>query len=314
MNIKKFLICALCVPLLASCVAKSKFLAQEQKAASLADKNKELKTNLNIETQGRAALKKDNQALKDENEKLLSSLNAKKDELSKTIAELTVEKQDLTRKLSDTEKKSNDTKKVLQEKISDLTKTMQEEITNLKSVKAQTEKVLQEEIANLKNTHGQLVTGLKKEIESGQITVTQLKNKLTVNVLDKILFDSGHAGVKDSGKKVLKRIGNILKKIEDKDIRIEGHTDNVPISASLRKAFFSNWELSAMRATNVVRYLQYTVKIDPKRLIAAGFGPYRPIASNKTAEGKAQNRRIELILVPSEKEVVIEKKPEPKKK
>ena len=156
------------------------------------------------------------------------------------------------------------------------------------------------EIAKMKGTYDELVGNLKDEINNGQIQVTQLKDKLTLNMVEKILFNSGQAEVKESGKKILDSIASALKKIEDKDIRVEGYTDNVPISPKLQDRFPSNWELSAARATNVVRYLQDKDGLDPSHLIAAGFGQYHPISTNDTDEGWAQNRRIDIVLVPHE--------------
>jgi len=156
------------------------------------------------------------------------------------------------------------------------------------------------EISKLKGTYDELVGNLKNEIASGQIQVTQLKDKLTLNMVEKILFNSGQADVKESGKKVLDSIAAALKKIADKDIRVEGYTDNVPLSPKLRDRFPTNWELSTARASNVVRYLEEKAGLDPSHLIAAGFGQYHPISTNDTDEGRAQNRRIDIVLVPHE--------------
>lgn len=156
------------------------------------------------------------------------------------------------------------------------------------------------ELAKLKGTYDEVVGNLKSEISSGQIQVTQLKDKLTLNMVEKILFNSGEATIKESGKSVLDHIAAALKGIQDKDIRVEGYTDNVTLGPKLRDRFPTNWELSTARATNVVRYLQEKDGIDPSRLIAAGFGQYHPIAANDTPEGRAQNRRIDIVLVPHE--------------
>jgi chemotaxis protein MotB len=96
----------------------------------------------------------------------------------------------------------------------------------------------------------------------------------------------------------LERVGNIIKNVQDKIIRVEGHTDNVPIAVRLQKQFPSNWELSTARATNVVRFLQDKVGMDATRLQAVGLSEYHPIASNETPTGRSQNRRIEIALLP----------------
>lgn len=154
------------------------------------------------------------------------------------------------------------------------------------------------EINDLKSTYDALIDELKKEIEDGNIEITTLQEELTVNVLDQVLFDSGSAKIKPDGLDILKRVGKILKKVKDKTIIVEGHTDNVPISPALKKKYPTNWELSTSRATTVVRYLQEEVGIDPSMLKAVGLSEYRPVADNGTEEGRSRNRRIEIILNP----------------
>jgi chemotaxis protein MotB len=123
---------------------------------------------------------------------------------------------------------------------------------------------------------------------------------LSVTLVDRILFPSGEADITPEGVKILERIGNVLKTTEGKIIRVEGHTDNVAISQRLQERFSTNWELSTSRASNVVRFLQDSVGIDPARLLAVGLSEYHPIASNATARGRSQNRRIEIGLLPME--------------
>ncbi len=164
-----------------------------------------------------------------------------------------------------------------------------------------------EEIRRLKGTYDDLVTDLKGEIEKGEIKVTQIRDKLSVNLVEKVLFDSGRAEVKAQGEAVLKKVGAILGEVKDKEIRIEGYTDNVPIGENLRKRFPSNWELSTQRATNVLRFLEEQGGVAGTRLSAVGYGPFRPVADNQTPEGRSQNRRIEIVLVPQDvKEVLKE--------
>jgi chemotaxis protein MotB len=153
------------------------------------------------------------------------------------------------------------------------------------------------EIAALKQTYDNLIRELKKEIESGEIQVKQVKDRLQLTVAERLFFDTGKAEIKAEGQAVLRRIGPILKKIPQKNIRVEGHTDNVPIGPSLRAKYPTNWELGATRSVNVVRFLQKESGIDPLRLSAVSYGQYRPIASNKTENGRAKNRRIEIILI-----------------
>ena len=156
----------------------------------------------------------------------------------------------------------------------------------------------EQELGRLRATYDTLVTDLKSEIEQGQVTITKMADRLSVSMVDKILFSSGDADISAQGLKVLERVGNVLKNTEKKVIRVEGHTDNVPISSRLEEKFPTNWELSTARATNVVRFLQDKVGIAPARLEAVGMSEYHPVATNKTLVGRGQNRRIEIALLP----------------
>jgi chemotaxis protein MotB len=154
------------------------------------------------------------------------------------------------------------------------------------------------ELARLQQTHDEMVKSLEKEMQAGAVTITRLADRLTVNIVDKILFPSGEAAVSDEGRKVLGRVGQVLEQAKDKTIRIEGHTDNVPIGKQLQDRFATNWELSAARATTVARVLQESTKIDAAAFEAVGMGQYHPIGDNRTDKGRAQNRRIEIVLYP----------------
>jgi chemotaxis protein MotB len=146
-------------------------------------------------------------------------------------------------------------------------------------------------------TYAQMIEKMRSEIAEGQVTITELKGRLTVNMVDAILFDSGKADIKPEGRQVLQKVAEVVGQVEDKAIRVEGHTDNVKIGGALARAFASNWELSASRAINVARYLQ-RLGVDPSLLSAAAYGEYRPVSENDTPEGRAKNRRIEIVLVP----------------
>jgi chemotaxis protein MotB len=156
----------------------------------------------------------------------------------------------------------------------------------------------EEQIRKLRGTYDEFVTDLKHEIEEGQIKITQMADRLSVRMVDRILFPSGEADISPEGVRVLQRVGRVLKSTENKIIRVEGHTDNVPISSRLERDFPTNWELSNARATNVVRFLQEKVGIDPRRLQAVGLSEFHPVASNETVSGRSQNRRIEIALLP----------------
>lgn len=155
-----------------------------------------------------------------------------------------------------------------------------------------------EKLEKATQTYQDLAKKLEKEIQEGQVQITEMKNRLTMTMLDKIIFPSGSADISRDGKKVLDKVISILKDIKDKRIQIEGHTDNVPIVSALKKRFPTNWELSTGRATEVVRYLQENGGIDPHLLSATGYAEYMPVAPNDTEEGKHKNRRIEIVLLP----------------
>jgi chemotaxis protein MotB len=125
-----------------------------------------------------------------------------------------------------------------------------------------------------------------------------MKNRLTMTMVDKIIFPSGSAEISKAGKKVLDKVVSILKDIKDKRIQVEGHTDNVRIVSELKNRYPTNWELSTARATEVVRYLQEHGGLDPSLLSATGYGEHKPVASNDTEEGRHKNRRIEIVLLP----------------
>lgn len=142
-----------------------------------------------------------------------------------------------------------------------------------------------------------LVAQLSQEVKQGHLQIKRYKNMLSVDVADKIFFASGSAEIKESGKEVLKKVGKALAQYSDKVIRVVGHTDNLPLTKAHQKLFPTNWELSVARATHVVRFLQDECNIDPERLVAAGRGPYQPVASNATPESRQKNRRIEIMLL-----------------
>lgn len=203
------------------------------------------------------------------------------------IAELKTTKDDLLVKVNNLEREKAAMSQQLEEKIAEVSVAKEEEIDQVRSM------------------YDTLVVDLEKEIQEGQVTITQLADRLSVSLVDKILFPSGEANITSGGVKVLRRVGKTLKSTSGKIIRVEGHTDNVPISTKLVDKFPTNWELSTARATNVVRFLHDKVGIDGTRLQAVGMSEYHPLASNKTRKGRSQNRRIEIALLPNPGEVQV---------
>jgi chemotaxis protein MotB len=156
----------------------------------------------------------------------------------------------------------------------------------------------EKELAALHSTQDEIVAELKSEIADKTVQVERIRDQLRVDMVDEVLFDSGEATLKPAGATVLGKLASVLARTEDRRIEVQGHTDNVPITGALAKRFPTNWELSAVRATNVVRYLQEQAKLDPARLSAAGYAEFRPRGPNDTEAGRKANRRIEILLVP----------------
>lgn len=225
-----------------------------------------------------------NAALKS-NKDLQQTLDAKKGELTQKVSDLIKERDALSAKAS-----------ALSAQVADL----QKKAADADAARAAAEAEKAAEVDKVKKNYEDLTSGLKSEIAAGEIKITQLQGKLTVNLVDRILFDSGKAEVKEDGRRVLDKVGGVLNTVADKNIRIEGHTDNKPITGELQAKYPTNWELSTARATAVARYLQDKAKVDPARLVATGYGEFHPIASNDTPETRALNRRIEIVLVPKD--------------
>jgi chemotaxis protein MotB len=194
----------------------------------------------------------------------------------------------------------------LQQEQSQLSSSLDEERQRLKNEAAERARLEQEraakeeEIRRLTKTQEELSRSLQDEIAKGNITIQQVRDRLTINMVDRVLFDSGRAEIKPAGKKVLKQVSDVLNKVTDKQIRIEGHTDNVPISTKLQDRYKTNWELSTARATTVVRFLIDQGGVQAQALSAVGYADTHPIASNDAEEGRASNRRIEIVLYPKD--------------
>src|SRR6476620_973814 len=194
----------------------------------------------------------------------------------------------------------------LQQEQSQLSASLDEERQRLKAEAEEKARLEQEraakedEIRRLTKTQEELSQSLKDEIAKGNIKIQQVRDRLTINMVDRMLFDSGRAVIKPAGLKVLKQVSDVLNKITDKQIRIEGHTDNVPISTKLQDKFKTNWELSTARATTVVRYLIDQGGVQPQSLSAVGYADTHPIESNDSEQGRSSNRRIEIVLYPKD--------------
>jgi chemotaxis protein MotB len=155
------------------------------------------------------------------------------------------------------------------------------------------------ELEQLKGTADKLQAQMKDEIAKGDVRLSESGGKLRVDLVDKILFESGEAQISKRGEGVLARVGAVLAQIDDKQIQVSGHTDNLPLGEKLTATFPTNWELSAARAVTVVRFLAEKAGVPPQRMVASGYGEWSPIATNKSGSGRARNRRIEILLTPT---------------
>ncbi len=283
MNLNKIsAIAIICSLFISGCVSTEKYEASQNNAYALQSKKAQLE-----------------ERLRETEEKLSLEMSARKS-LEADAANLKSEKAELARlneRMLFTNRSQNETiSEIMDEKLNAI-KEKDGIIGELKNERTLAIQEKEKAIAELTKTYDSLVLELNDEIKKGEIEVIQLKDKLTLSLVDKILFDSGMADIKKNGKLVLDRVADIVKSITDKQIRIEGHTDNVKIGPVLAKKFSTNWELSTARSTVVVKYLQER-GVDPSFLSAAGYSEYRPVDSNDTDESRAKNRRIEIVLIP----------------
>src|SRR3989338_1966754 len=152
------------------------------------------------------------------------------------------------------------------------------------------------ELSELEKTKRLLEKRLQKEIGDKEVRLEMAEKGLAIIFLAEVLFDSGKADIKREAFGVLDKVADVLKEnIGDRNIGIEGHTDNEPIKHSGWK---SNWELSTARATSVLHYIVDNKAIEPEKVSATGYGEYRPESSNDTSEGRRQNRRVEIVVLP----------------
>ena len=206
-----------------------------------------------------------------------ADLKAKIHALEEELAEVQKEKAEVTKELEAAKDRINATNRVIIGTYDRYLETKE---------KAMTEAALYE----------QLVNNLATEVDRQEITIKQMQSGVTLHLPEGVLFDSGSARVKKTGTKVLNKVAKELQDVPYQTI-VGGFTDNVPISKKLAQQFPSNWDLAAARATSVVRLLEDN-GVPKGRLVAVSLGENQPVASNDTAEGRAQNRRIEIRLRP----------------
>ncbi len=219
----------------------------------------------------------------------LEEESARSAELQRRVSQLTA-----TRETLELERSSLDQERLaLLEEIESVrvgNETLEVQLAQERHARAQRD----EEFAEISGTYAKLVDQLESELAAGQIEIFRLEGRLQVRALESILFDSASARIKPEGRDVLAKVAEQLKSIDGHRIVVEGHTDSRPIET---ERFPSNWELSAGRAAGVVRFL-VEQGLDPADLAASGHGSQQPIAENATSDGRARNRRIEIVLVP----------------
>jgi chemotaxis protein MotB len=271
---KKTLFSLLCLQcfILSACVPKEKFVELENQHSST-------QAQLAAEQQKLADLQVRFKRLQDTNMSLLNTLEDIKFELrqEKTAVnekELAITELELVRR-----------------KIED---SLKEELEKKESELAEKEKIISE----LDETRKEIEASLKEQIAQKDIKIEEIEGKLKVTFVNKILFGSGSVRIKAKGQEVLQKLADSFRDNREQSIVVEGHTDDVQIGKALQPRFPTNWELSTARASAVVRFLAEKGKIEPERLTASGFSYFQPVASNLTEEGRSQNRRIEIILVP----------------
>ena len=206
----------------------------------------------------------------------------------------------LNAKLSESEQRAN----ALDARLAELTannNTLMEQLNLAGAEKGTLERALEELRAREKQAQARLqvftemLNKFKAMIDSGKLRVRVVRGRMVVELAENILFDSARSDLKKEGQEALTQVAGVLSSIQNRDFQIAGHTDNIPIKSA---RFPSNWELSTARAVVVTKFLA-DQGVDPARLSAAGYADTQPVAANTDAEGRAQNRRIEIVLMPN---------------
>lgn len=172
--------------------------------------------------------------------------------------------------------------------------TLQKEIKRLTGESSANAKLAEAAKKRLE-TFKKMLESFRTMVESGKLKIKIVNNKMVVEMASAILFPSGSDQLSDEGEEALTEVAKILAEIPDRSFQVAGHTDNIPIK---KRRFKSNWDLSAARAISVVKHLTEN-GVSPQNISGAGYADTQPAASNDTEEGRAQNRRIEIVLQPN---------------
>lgn len=311
--IKRISLIALAFTLFSSCVSKKIYTDLETKYANLKKENRNLTDEVETLNADKNKLSNDLDALQQaydkavaERDKLQSDYAATKSNLDNLKASYDALEQNSSAEIAKNSKKNRELLAQLEAKEQALAaenerlEKLKEELENRSKRVAELESVIAAKDANmraLKNAISKALTNF----EGKGLTVEQRDGKVYISMENKLLFQSGSWSVGTEGRKAVQQLGSVLAENPDIAILIEGHTDNVPYKGNAQLS--GNWDLSTKRATAIVNILRENPSINPENLTAAGRGEYAPIASNDTAEGRAKNRRIEVILTPKLDEI-----------
>ena len=247
------------------------------------------------------ASKKDLQNCQSENRELTANYQATKEKLAAAEASLAAAQEQLSSTKKDYAKLQNSLDKSLTnanqnnisiEKLVDQINESNQYIRHLVEVKSKSDSL------NMVLTNN-LTRSLSRE-EMKEVDVQVLKGVVYISLADNMLYQSGSYEVNSRAKETLSKIAKIIQDYKDYDLLIEGNTDNVPVSTTSAKMknIRNNWDLSALRASSVVQYLQDNFGVSPKRMTAGGRGEYNPVTTNDTEVGKMRNRRTQIIITP----------------
>ena len=247
------------------------------------------------------ASKKDLQNCQSENRELTANYQATKEKLAAAEASLAAAQEQLAGAKKDYAKLQNSLDKSLTnanqnnisiEKLVDQINESNQYIRHLVEVKSKSDSL------NMVLTNN-LTRSLSRE-EMKEVDVQVLKGVVYISLADNMLYQSGSYEVNSRAKETLSKIAKIIQDYKDYDVLIEGNTDNVPVSTTSAKMknIRNNWDLSALRASSVVQYLQDNFGVSPKRMTAGGRGEYNPVTTNDTEVGKMRNRRTQIIITP----------------
>ena len=225
-----------------------------------------------------------------------SKIGEQNKQINKQNADLEAQKLEINKNLEQISKTNSELSQLEKNKL-ELQKELaaSQELLNSSEAQLETMRQIEAETKKRNEIYARFVSELQKMIDGGQLTVSIEKGRIVINLPENVLFKTGHSNVNPEGQEALKQIATVLKEFSDRSFQVEGHTDNVPIKSA---RYPSNWELSTARAMSVV-HLMIEEGVDPKNISAAGFGEFQPRADNETKEGRALNRRIEIIMLPN---------------